>query len=286
MKKLLIAGAVLSLLQACGETTPINSKENNFNASPLGGSAPQYGGDVYYTGYNGTADFSIYLPTSRTIEIVDTTVAEVETIEAGFSQEEATQMAADYETETGIILSTGRKQRMIGRLQTAKKTKIRPLKPGVTLLKATRYRSNGEVRWDTNWQKGEYRTLVVADYQGVSVPNGQARYDNGGGDQTSSPACTVCHTGQATPSNGYIAPPHLLGNVLEVSDANALEWIKTGRALDRVAPIQHAWSFSGPAEEMAVLAYVRQLQVKDAKELGRLIFLSELEADKLENSQI
>lgn len=271
MYKYLAFLCVVSLLSACESTSVPKSK--NDNAAALNKTSTQIlGGTVYYTGYDGTNDFTLLVSTSRELEIMDETVATAVRQSFPVDQTVVDELIAEYKA-IDPTLSANREQRLRERLQTATAWRITPNGPGITTIKATRSQ-NGTVDPESVWQNAEIRTLVVESYSSNQVAVGQQRYNaNGSG-------CKGCHgTGE------FDAPTHQLGRVIEISDENAIQWISTGKTLDRIANLSHAWNFANDAEKQATVAYLRTQQTKDVKELARLLFNERLEELKQNNVQ-
>lgn len=270
MLKYLAIFSFISFLSACDSASTSTAK--NEKAISNKASTPLIGGTVYYTGYDGSNDFSLLLGTSRDLEILDTSVATAVQRSVQVDSETVDQLIAEYKA---IVpnLSANREASLRSRLQNATAWEITPNKPGVTAIKATRM-SNNQVDPESVWQDAEIRTLVVSAYNPNQVAVGEQRYN------ANSSGCKGCHsTGQ------FGAPTHQLGRVIEISDENAIEWISTGATLDRVADINHAWSFANDAEKLATVAFLRTQQTKDVKELARLLFnerLAELQQNNVQ----
>jgi len=274
--RLSVVGLCLSVLFGC-ESNPTSSDvgSSGGNSKTLS-ELESIPGTVYHTGFvqnnpTGNSEFTLFVRTGRTIEIEDTTVATVAPALVNVDSEvvdlQLAEMQAAYD-EAGETWSARRKAHMKDDHLTAPRFwKIIPLKSGVTAVKAFRSRD----RWESIWEKPEIRTLVVTEYTQDQIEQGRQRYTAGG----SGMACTNCHSDAFNSTVG--APPHLLGRVIEIDDDAAIDWITTGRAKDRAASINHAWTFNTAAnEERATVAYLRTTQTPSEIEFAKLLYQEEL----------
>jgi len=283
-------GLILSvaILNGCAESTNPGDTDNPSNKiTPSAGDdiPKRLPGEVYYTGYDGgLTDMSVLVSTHRTLVIEDPTVATAELVSIEIPVTTVDEMIAELKA-AGEELSTNRENRLRDRLANPTAWKLTPLKPGFTYIEATRPASSrtGQIRPESVWYTPELRTLVVEDYSGDLINTGKIRYDQGA---NGSPACTACH---GNTDGG--APSHQIGRVTEISDTDAISWITTGRAGDRVfesSPgvqnaANHSWSFTNDTEKNATVAYLRSQQTKDIKELAQLLFDEALAEAKAEN---
>jgi len=287
---LLFMGFLFGCADKPAPTVSNNGNPGNVNTQPQSGTIPQqivYAGTVYYTGYepSGSVDLSLLIPTRRKIEVIDPTIAIVERenleVPADVVEQRITQLE---ELFPGMSARTVDRWRQ--RLTNPSIWRITPLKPGITGIKATRISSRtGAERWESVWEKPEIRTLVVKPYSAAQIEMGRQRYEaqfNAGIGQMQ--ACSNCHTGQVDVFG--TAPPHEIGNVVEISDDDAVTWISSGSVKDRVASqnaLGHNWQFSSTEEAFAVVAYLRSKQTGNADDLARLLFESDIEDIKADN---
>ena len=276
---------ILMILHGCAEPLgPVNTEnelgdtdsntDTNVNNAPGGNSSvnlpSRLAGEVYYTGYDGGInDMSVLISTRRTLVVEDTSVATASLESINIPTTKVEEMITKLKAVEEV--SSRREQRLRERLATARAWRITPLKAGTTLIKATRTGSDGAIRPESVWYKAELRTLVGSAYTPDQIQMGETRYLNG------TPSCASCHTDPASR-----APTHEIGRVTEISDADAISWISTGTAGDRVS-VSHAWSFSSEEEKAATVAYLRKQQTKDVADLAKLLFDEVLAEAKAEN---
>jgi len=275
----------IAVLYGCSEATSPDSTgdpSNKISPNASGDIPTRLPGEVYYTGYDGgLTDLSVLVSTSRTLEIEDPTIATARLETINIPEETVNAMIAELKA-TGETLSANRERRLKERLANPRAWRLTPLKAGFTYIKATRAPrgSTGTIRPESDWYIPELRTLVVEDYSGGLINTGKIRYEQG---SAGSPACISCHNG--TFESGV--PSHQIGRVTEISDADAISWISTGRAGDRVFqtsnPAGHTWSFTNDSEKTATVAYLRSQQTKDIRELAQLLFDEALAEAKTEN---
>jgi hypothetical protein len=145
--------------------------------------------------------------------------------------------------------------------------KITPLKAGKTSITGARAQGNNGDRWgqENSTQLG----LVITQYTPDQFEAGNKRYHTEGSGNLK--ACKSCHeTGEEN------APPHELGKISEISDAQAVEWITTGKTGGRTARITHTWEFSSDSEKQGVVAYLRGKASKDLENFTKLVVEEEL----------
>lgn len=204
------------------------------------------------TGFDGTDQYSLFLPGRTEYTIKDASIALVEGISVVLSEETIWELiSAQKEKNPSFDEEAFRKS--FPATQTA--YRLVPLKAGSTTITATR---NG---------KATELKLNIVQYPANAVEVGKARYDNPTGTGTTR-SCLSCHGGEGAPS-------HAMGRVMQINDAEALQWITTGRVRDRVARVTHAWEFASTAESTAVIAYLRTLQTDDIEALTKMMFDSE-----------
>jgi len=274
-KKSLILIVFLGLLQSCAEnSTNTTSTDPNQKSGTTDLSQAIFGGTVYYTGYDGVTDFSIYVNTSRGITIHDPTVATAQQVNITVDDSTVATQVAEIEavyTANGETMSTRRKNHIEGHLRNPEIWKIIPLKSGVTTISAER-----EGRPESIWSTAETRTVVVSDYTASQLEIGRQRYETPLGNT----ACTQCHNESFGEAAG--APPHLLGRVLLINDSDVAQWITTGQVKTRQASVAHRWTFQSDEEKFATVAYLRSKQTPDEQAFAKLLFEERLTETKAE----
>lgn len=255
----------LLLLLGCNQSATQKSGDSDkaANAATEEATDEEEQNDGYYTGFDGTTDYSILIPNFRTLTIKDSSVASIEKVKVTLSEATITELLAEVVKEYPDF-DTERFKKMLGREQTT--YKITPLKAGKTVISTSGGRGGDPGKSQGGWGKSRNIDLVVKEYTADQLAAGQSRYttDGGGGNLR---ACKSCHeTGEED------APPHELGRIMELSDKEALTWIKTGEVRDRVAKIQHTWEFSTDEEEGGIVPYLRSKQTHDVETLSKLYF--------------
>lgn len=233
------------------------AKDQDPNAGPAGTKDPN---DGFFTGFDGTTDYSILVPRFRTMTIKDASVAKIEEIKVKLP-ETTLQKIIEARKAEDPNFDAERFKRFLGRDQTV--YKITPLKAGRTTIQTSGGRGGGPGRGQNGWGKSKEIDLVVTAYTSEQFAVGKARYETEGGGKLK--ACKSCHE---TGEKG--APPHELGRIMEVNEADTISWLKTGRTKGRTAKIDHAWEFSSVAEEKGVVAYLRSKQTNDVETLIKL----------------
>jgi hypothetical protein len=188
--------------QADAAATPTTLPGGNNNSS-----APSEG---FYTGFDGgTTKFALILPGFRSYTVKDPSIAKVEQIEVTLSEKTVEDLLKKQKEKNPEINVDFLKSRFAGK-QTA--YKIVPLKAGVTYLQSKG--REGQGRNNGAWNRGDQQKLTVADYSADAVAAGKKRYTTDGAGNLK--ACRSCHeTGESN------APPHELGRIMEISDADA-----------------------------------------------------------------
>lgn len=213
-----------------------------------------------YTGVAAGKDFSIILPGFRGYTSADESIAKVEKVEVTLSEATVKTLIDDMkkknpDADTECITKMFSKPRP--------SYKVTPLKAGKVELKSARPKGRKSGGFKGNNEKLQ---LVVTAYTEEQLAAGEKRYstDGGGGNLID---CKSCH---ASGKEG--APPHEMGRIMEISDKEALQWVKTGEVGDRKAKITHTWEFSSEEDEKGIVAYLRSLQTKDIETLTKLYF--------------
>lgn len=214
-----------------------------------------------YTGIGGGKDYSIILPGFRSYTSSDESIAKVEKVTVTLSETAIKDLIKDLkkvkpDADEACI------KKMFARERSS--YKITPLKAGTVKLKSARPKNRRSGGFKKN---NETMTLVITEYTDAQLAAGEKRYttDGGGGNLVS---CKSCH---ASGEEG--APPHEMGRVMEISDQEALQWIKTGQVGDRKAEkVEHKWQFSSDEDEAGIVPYLRSLQTKDIETLTKLYF--------------
>lgn len=255
---LILAAALFAF--GCTETKTKTVTEKAASSSrqgpPSGNPAFSSLTDVY-TGINATDKFSIYLPGRTSFVPKDAAIAKIEEITVTLSEATIAELIADRKAEDPNF-DEERFRKTFPTTQTA--YKLIPLSAGTTTLTSTfKRRSNETVTTEVN--------LTVVEYAADAVQLGNTRYHNTAGTGNKI-ACTTCHGGAGAPS-------HAMGKIMEISDAEALQWITTGKVKDRVASITHTWEFDSDAEASGVVAYLRTLQTDDVEALTKMMFENE-----------
>jgi len=290
----------IGLMQGCAETTTGTNDDNGGNTPLIGKSdaavndqkvTPVIGGTVYYTGYDGVNNYDIFIATSRNVTVHDPSVATAIKLTASdfpsiTEAKVASQIAAleQVYTNFGETMSNRRKSFWERRFKNPSVWKISPVGPGITTISAESQR-----RTESIWENAEIRTIYVSEYTPQQVQQGMDRYTNGNGGNNGF-ACSTCHKESffqntaTAPSLGdtFNAPPHLLGRVIEINDADAAKWISTGAVKDRVVDqakyqTTHDWSFTSEEQKFATVAYLRSKQTTDADAFAELLYQEEIE---------
>jgi len=228
--------------------------------------------DGFYTGFDGTDKFSLLLPGFRKYTVTDASIAKIDTVTVTVSQATIDEIVAKIKEDNPDITDTqiNRVKGQFSRQRTI--YKLTPLKAGRTTLTTSAAGGHGGPGGGSGgdvWQKGDQVALIVETYTADEVAAGKDRYTRAG-DGNKRP-CASCHeTGEAG------APPHELGDVMQIPDVALLQWIKTGKLNGRVAKIQHTWEFADANEEKGILAYLRTKQTDDAETLIKLEFENQL----------
>jgi len=271
-------GAVICLgsFQACKEEAKHsgddNSAGNNESSEQSEGVvSTNSGGLAFYTGYDGVNDYSLLLPGSRDYTIGDSSVANIKketvvlsaaTVAELLAEVKAANSSFDANAETRFL-------EMLGREQAA--YRITPKKSGQTTLSTSRGNRGGR----DNWGSADAAIqLTVNNYTADQFSAGQTRYTTAGSGLLK--ACKSCHE---TGAEG--APPHELGNIKEISDAQGIQWITTGQLGTRTARITHTWEFNSDAEKQGILPYLRAKAAKDLETFTKLVF-----EERFQNFQI
>ncbi len=216
--------------------------------------------DGFFTGFDGTTDYSLLVPRFREMTLEDPSIAKVESVKVTLSVAIITELLAAAKKDNPSF-EDARFRKSLAREQTV--YRITPLKAGKTAIKTTGGRGGKAGRQQSGWQKSPNINLTVTAYTAAQLADGKKRYHEDGSGNLK--ACKACHE---TGAEG--APPHELGKIMEVSDKGALTWIKTGKLEGRVAKVAHTWEFSTAAEEKGIVAYLRSKQTHDVETLTKL----------------
>lgn len=200
------------------------------------------------TGVDGTGQYTIFLPGRTEYQIKDDTIASIEGVTVTLSEGTMWELInAQKEKDPNFDEVEFRKN------FPAKQTAYRlvPLKAGSTTMTATKNGTATEVK------------LNVVQYADNAAAVGEARYNDttGTGNKI---GCITCHGGEGAPS-------HAMGRIMQINDAEALQWITTGKVRDRVARITHTWEFNSEEQSTAVIAYLRTLQTDDVEVLTKMM---------------
>lgn len=254
---------------AKAETGPENSggdsSSNSSNSDTVSATIdPDIWLKGFYTGFNASEKFSIYLPSFREMTIDDPSIAKIEPQTITLSTETIEALIAERKEENPDFDDTRIRERL-----TRPRTvyKLTPLKAGQTKLR-TKSGGGGGFGGGGEWNAGQAVVLVVSNYSSDLLAKGKARYAQEGEDTSRS--CASCHA-----SGDSKAPPHELGNIMSVPDVSAAQWISTGKVSGRVAKVPHAWTFASEEEKLGVVAYLRTLQTTDLETLTKLEFENE-----------
>lgn len=213
------------------------------------------------TGYDGTGQYTLFLPGRTEYQIKDTAIATLEGVTVTLSAETIWELiSAQKQKDPSFDEEAFRK--IFPTSQTA--YRLIPLKAGSTTMMATKNGNTTEIK------------LNVVQYPDNAPEIGKARYYNTEGTGKKR-ACISCHGGEGAPS-------HAMGRVMQINDAEALQWITTGKVRDRVARVTHTWEFDSAEESTGVIAYLRTLQTDDVEALTKMMFESEY-ADFLNESK-
>jgi hypothetical protein len=259
----------LALAAGCNQSAKEKSGEKNGNAGDASGtgtgtstgSGDDESNDAYYTGIDGTNDYTLLLPNFRNLTVKDPSVATVEAVEVTLSQTTIDTLVAEQKKKNPDF-EDDRFKEMLGHKQTT--YKVTPLKAGRTVLQTSGGRGGEPGRKQSGWGASKNIDLIVTEYTADQLDAGKSRYttDGGGGNLR---ACAECHE---TGKEG--APPHELGRIMELSDKDALTWITTGSVRGRTASITHTWEFGSDAEESGIVPYLRSKQTHDVETLTKL----------------
>jgi len=244
--------------KAANQASKVDSKKGQDATGEDKGSTD----DGYYTGFDGTTDYSLLLPRFRTFSLEDPSIAKVENVKVTLSQSIIDELIAKAKQDNPDF-EDSRFRQMLGREQTV--YKITPLKAGKTAIKTSGGRGGSAGRDQTGWSKSTNINLIVTAYTAQQLEVGKKRYmtDGGGGNLR---ACKSCHE---TGAEG--APPHELGRIAEISDNQAMTWITTGKLESRTAKVQHTWEFTTDEEQNGIVAYLRSKQTHDVETLTKLM---------------
>ncbi len=205
-----------------------------------------------HTGFDGTDKYSLFLPGRTEFKVKDPAIASIEGISVVLSTATIWELIqAQKAKDPNFDEAAFRKN--FPATQTA--YRLIPLQAGKTVLLSTKNGKTSEV------------ALTVTQYSADAAQIGEARYTNASGTGKKR-ACLSCHGGDGAPS-------HAMGRVMQISDAEALQWITTGKVRDRVARVTHTWEFDSEAESTGVIAYLRTLQTDDIEALTKMMFESE-----------
>ncbi len=264
-KYLLVLGLGIPLLHGCQQSKQVAANAQA-TATPSDSNASAGGNDAYYTGYDGNTDFSILLPRFRSIVVKDPSIAKIEAVTVTLSATIIDQLVLEAKAANSAFEET-RFREKLGKQQTT--YRITPLKAGKTVLVTSGGRGGAPGKSQSGFSKSVDIDLIVSPYTIQQQTAGKARYDaEGSGTLTS---CKSCHeTGEEN------APPHELGRIMEISDSEALSWVKTGEIGSRSARIPHAWEFSSDEEESGIVPYLRSKQTHDVETLTKLVVEEQL----------
>lgn len=251
--------------QGSSQSSGNESKEKKANILPskeTNAEPEESDNDAFYTGFDGDTDFSILVPRFRNVTIKDPSIAKIDEIPVKLPEETIDVVIAAAKS-TNPDLREDRVRKMLGRETTT--YRITPLKAGKTTLITSGGRGGQAGRKQAGWSKSKSIDLIVNAYTADQVAAGKLRYetDGGGGNLRD---CKSCHE-----SGKEGAPPHELGRIMEISDKQALTWIKTGKLDGREAKIPHTWEFSSDEEEEGIVAYLRSKQTHDVETLTKLV---------------
>jgi hypothetical protein len=224
--------------------------------------ATNSGGQHFYAGFDGTTDYSILMPGFREYSISDPSVASIQKVSVELSEKTIAELISTAKAANSQFNeeAEARFREMLGREQMA--YKVTPLKPGQATLTSTRGGRGGRDAWGGG---DAGIALVINNYTTSQYEAGKNRYTTEGSGLLKS--CKSCHeTGEED------APPHELGNIKEISDAQSLQWITTGKVNNRVAKITHTWEFNNDEEKQGIVAYLRAKASKDVETFTKLVF--------------
>lgn len=258
MKLGVLALSIATMMAGCSKkedkaSQPDPSIEQNSGEETGDGSFATELTEVH-TGFDGSAAYSIFLPGRTEFTIKDPTIASLEGISVTLSANTIWELIqARKAKDPNFDEAAFRKS-----FPAAQKAyRLIPLKAGKTVLTSTKDGKSTEV------------ALTVTQYPADATQVGEARYTNTSGSGKKR-ACLSCHGGDGAPS-------HAMGRVMQISDAEALQWITTGKVRDRIARVTHTWEFESDAEATGVIAYLRTLQTDDLEVLTKMMFESEYE---------
>ena len=237
-----------------------------------------------YTGIDGgSSKFSLYLPSFQPYTVQDTSIATIESVQVTLPQATVDSLVADLQKCAPAGMDTSKMSKMFNRQRTV--YKLTPLKAGETKLVQTAASGGSGMGasgmggagggghgggpsgkgGSSQWGSAKSQVLLVVNYKSDAVAKGKDRYTREG--EGNKRACASCHE---TGEDG--APPHELGNISQIPDVAADQWITTGKLNGRVAKVQHTWEFENQDEEDGITAYLRTLQTGDVEELTKLEF--------------
>lgn len=284
-----VAFVVMGLgFSACTEESNKKSKDPPKSASTSAQSSTGTGanstegtgsgaaGSGFSLGYDGGKnDYSLLLTQGRNYTIQDTSIATIkkETVKLSADtidtlMEELKQLNPDFDST-----AEERLRQLLGCEQSA--YRIVPLKAGKTTMSGGRQGGNPQDRFG---QSSTFN-LVVSSYTQAQYDAGKQRYTTDGAGNLK--ACKSCHE-TVTEEN---APPHELGNAMQLSDAQFIEWVTTGKAGTRTARIKHTWEFANEAQKQGIVAYLRAKASKDVETFTKLVFEERFEEMKNNSGQ-
>jgi hypothetical protein len=241
------------------------------------GTGAEVPGSGFFLGFDGGKnDYSILLSQGRNYTIKDTSIATIKKETVKLSAETIDTMIADAKKSTPNLDANAENflRQLLGCEQPA--FRIVPLKPGKTTMSGGRQGGNSQDRFGQN----SNFNLTVTSYTTAQYDAGKQRYTTDGAGNLK--ACKSCHE-TVTEEN---APPHELGYVMQLSDAQFIEWVTTGKTGSRTARIKHTWEFASEAQKLGTVAYLRAKASKDVETFTKLVFEERFEQFKADPSRI
>ena len=227
------------------------------------------GGRGFYLGFDGTNDYSLLLSQGREYKIQDPSIATIKRETVSLAPNTIDSMVEEYKKKEPELFKIEGAENFLRQFLGCSRPaiKITPLKAGRTMITGTRGGNNSGDRWGQ--ENTTQIALVVTQYTTAQFDAGKGRYSTEGSGNLK--ACKSCHeTGEEN------APPHELGKISEITDAQAVEWITTGKTGGRTARITHKWEFSSDEQKQGVVAYLRGKASKDLENFTKLVFEEEI----------
>lgn len=235
------------------------------------GTGAETPGSGFFLGFDGGKnDYSLLLSQGRNYTIKDTSIATIKKETVKLSAETIDTLIEDAKKSNPNLDATAENslRQLLGCEQPA--FRIVPLKPGKTTMSGGRQGGNSQDRFG---QSSNFN-LTVSSYTPAQYDAGKQRYTTEGAGNLK--ACKSCHE-TVTEEN---APPHELGYVMQLSDAQFIEWVTTGKTGTRTARIKHTWEFANEAQKLGTVAYLRAKASKDVETFTKLVFEERFESFK------